>query len=587
MELYDLNKKAEPFFSFLGVTLVILAAISLIASLGFEWSHPVREKIEIVEVIILVGFLVLYFGRLILTSQKRELIKSRLFESLLVVILLLFGLVYVLGESWVVDLLREKVGIGGLYPFFVTFVKIYLILIILAKFVQFTPTLLRLQSQPGQFLLISFLVLIGIGTVLLMLPKATLDGEGLPLIDAIFTATSAVCVTGLIVVDTATHFTLFGELVILVLIQLGGIGIITFATFFAFYLSSGIGMGQMFMLRDIVQENNLENIIRTLKHIISLTFILELLGLIALYYSWENVIPDSGERIYFAIFHSISAFCNAGFALFTESMAESGTAFNVGVNLTVMVLIIVGGLGFTTQWEILTKSFYSKMKKRRFSLHTNIVLKLSLFLIVLGFLMFILVEWNGVLEKQSFWQKIMAGFFQSITTRTAGFNTVPISELAVPTALFIIILMFIGASPASTAGGLKTTTLGVLLLAARATLRGNEKIEYKNRTIAHGVLMRALTAIVLMLIWIMLSTFVLTLSEPYPFLDLLFEEVSAFSTVGLSRGVTGELSQVGKTVIIMSMFIGRVGSITLAAVFIGRKSIRTRYHYPTENLMVA
>ncbi|MGM0546947.1 MAG: TrkH family potassium uptake protein, partial [Bacteroidota bacterium] len=405
-------------------------------------------------------------------------------------------------------------------------------------------------------------------------------------IDALFTSTSAVCVTGLIVVDTATHFTLFGEVVIVTLIQLGGIGIITFATFLFLFISGGLGVGQMNTVKEMVAEKNTSLVTATLKKVVGFTFLVEAIAVAAYYLSWDMEFSSQGQRFLFSVFHAISAFCNAGFSLFTNSLADAHNATNLPVNITTMILIVLGGLGFTVIWELIQRRTERKIWRRHLSMHTRVVLATTGILIVAGTVLVLILEWDKTLAGHSTGDKFLLSLFQSITTRTAGFNTLDTGAIGIPAILGMLILMLIGGSPASTAGGVKTTTFAVLVRSMIMSIRGYSRMEIFKRTIPNSIIFRAMTVILLAVSCISISTILLSIVEDHAFIDLLFEEVSAFATVGLSRGITGDLTSWGKSIIIVSMFLGRVGILTFMVAFASRADNR-KYQYPEESLMVS
>lgn len=583
VELYDINKKVEPYFRYLSVLLLLLAGLSLVLSVGFELTPTYELWNETLEISVIIGFIVLYVGRLILTTEKIELIKYRIFETILFLLIAFMGFYYLVGKTGGME---HLLGANTPYRVLITVTKISLVLIILVKFIQVTPTLLRLQKHPARLLTLSFLGIILLGAFMLMLPRATVDGQGLSFINALFTSTSAVCVTGLIVVDTATHFTLLGQIIIVVLIQLGGIGIVTFATFFALFITNGLGMGQMNFLRDIVNESRATETLSTIRRIIGLTLTIEFLGALVYFFSWQDLLPDVRQRMWFSIFHAVSAFCNAGFSLFTNSLADQANALNWGVNLTTVILIVMGGLGFTTLWELFRGNAARRVRSRKLSVHSKLVLISTTILIVVGTLLVLGLEWDNTLKGYSTVNKVMISLFQSVTTRTAGFNTIDIGALGISTTIVMMLLMAIGASPASTGGGIKTTTISVLVLSVIANVKGHDRIEFSQKTIPDTIVFKAITAFMLAALSLFLSTLLLTITENLPFTDLLFEEISAYATVGLSRGITAQLSEWGKLIIIVSMFIGRVGSLTLAAAF-AKQVEKQNYRYPSESVMVA
>jgi len=586
VELYDLNKKLHPYFKGGSIFLMLLALSSLIASFGFDLSDSYQRLNDYLEITIVLGFLTLFSSRLFFTSRRWDLIKTHILEAILFASLILFSVLYLFGLDELVTLAGSLFGISQTFPALLAITKIYLVMLVVAKVIQATPILISLQRHPAQIIVGSFVTIIVLGALLLMMPRATVNGQGLSFINALFTSTSAVCVTGLIVVDTATHFTTLGQMIILMLIQLGGIGIITFATIFALFISSGLGTGQMMFLRDVVDDERAHETFATIKRIIGLTLFVEALGVLGYYLSWSSMFPDPGTRLYHSVFHAVSAFCNAGFSTFSNSLAGQGNVLNLGVNITTMLMIVVGGLGFTTIWELVRGNPRRKLRNRQLSLHARLVLYTTGALIVLGTIAFLVLEWEHTLQGFETGEKLLVGLFQSITTRTAGFNSVDIGALDMSTTVIFLTLMAIGASPASTGGGIKTTTIAVLVMSVISTVRGHDRVEISKKTIPRSIIFTALTAFTLAAISLFVFTLLLTITEDLPFLDLLFEEFSAFATVGLSRGITGELSSWGRLIVTVSMFIGRVGSVTLALAFAKRVDKR-RYKYPKESVIVA
>jgi potassium uptake TrkH family protein len=455
---------------------------------------------------------------------------------------------------------------------------------ILIEGADYSRNITAWSLRPEQTLALSFIGLILLGSLLLMLPRATVQPGSMAWLSAVFTATSAVCVTGLTVVDTATYFTPFGQGIILLLCQLGALGILTFATVIGMMVRGELGLRETMVLRHFTTSLQMGEVAATLRLVVGTTLLIEALGALLLYWSWPEGAVES--RLWIAIFHAVSAFCNAGFSTFSDSLAASEIASHVGVNLIVMALIVLGGLGFSAIWETcgwLRGRF--KQPATRLSVQSRIVWVATGMLIGIGAIGFALLESQGALSSCSGAACWLGPLFQSVTARTAGFNTLPFNALAVPTVVFLILLMAIGVSPGSTGGGMKTTTVAVLLLSTLAAIRSQPHVEVFRRTIPAHIVQRAYATFFFFFTAITAAVFVLTITESQPFLDLVFEEISAFATVGLSRGITASLSHTGQIVIMISMFIGRVGSLTLA-VALTRPVAATAYEYPTEAVMV-
>ncbi|KJS83650.1 MAG: ATP synthase subunit J [Peptococcaceae bacterium BICA1-8] len=436
---------------------------------------------------------------------------------------------------------------------------------------------------PARVLVIGFLVISLVGTLLLMLSTSTITGNGLSFIDALFTSTSALCVTGLVVVDTGTTFTLFGQIVILLLIQIGGLGFMTFATLFSILLGKKITLKERLLLQEALNQVTLEGIVRLTKYVISISFIVEAIGALILSIRWSFDMGWS-KALYFGIFHSVSAFNNAGFDLFGNFSSITSYQKDLVTNSTMMILIILGGFGF-----VVLSDFYTNYNRKK-SLHTKIVVQTSLLFIMIGAILIFLLEFSnpqtlGALDTGG---KALTSIFQSVTPRTAGFNTVDISQLRDTTQLLIIVLMFIGASPGSTGGGIKTTTILTIALSVINTFKGCNNVTYKERTIPKDIIHRAIAITSLAVLLILITTSILTITEKADFMPLFFESVSAFGTVGLSMGVTTQLSQMGKIAIIITMFCGRLGPLTVAFA-LGqnyKKNYLRQIKYPDERIII-
>lgn len=438
--------------------------------------------------------------------------------------------------------------------------------------------------DPTQVLVMGFALVILIGTMLLNLPIASQNGKSIGFIDALFTSASAVCVTGLVVVDTGTYWTVFGKTVILILIQIGGLGFMTLATMFAVLLGKKISLKERLIIQESLNQYTLSGVVRFTQYILLGTLIIEGLG--AFFLSFVFV-PELGwaKGIAYSIFHSISAFCNAGFDIIGDGRGLTPYVSSPIINFTVWTLVIIGGIGFSVVVDILNKK-----NIKRLSLHTKLVLFVTFFLLVGGFFSFLLLEWNnpntlGGLETGS---KFMASFFQSMTTRTAGFNTIPLDQMKDVSKLLSIVLMFIGGSPASTAGGIKTATLGVILFTVISVVRGKEETELFRKRISRDIVNRALTVSVIALTLVIAVTGILTITETgFTFLDILFESTSAFGTVGLSLGITSQLSPLGRLVITFLMFAGRVGPITIVFALARRqRKYKGILKYPEGKILV-
>lgn len=445
-----------------------------------------------------------------------------------------------------------------------------------------------LLAKPAQLMLITFVLAIGTGAILLQLPAATANGVPLSFVDALFTSASATCVTGLIVVDTATRFSLFGQSVILALIQLGGLGIMTFSVAVLVLLRRSLAMKQEAVLQDILDQEALSSARSLLVFLAAMTFAVEAVGAAGLFLAWRTAVPDPVARAGHAAFHAVSAFCNAGFSTFSDSLVRF--AADGPTNLWIGALIVAGGLGFAAVQDVVQcargRCRVGGDRTHRFRIQTKIVLTVTVLLILGGGILIGLSERKGVLASLPLRGKLWVSLFQSVTTRTAGFNTCDIAALAPGTLLVMIILMFIGASPGSTGGGIKTTTAAVLWASVISGLQERPHVQLWKRTISLGTLQKAMTVFLLSIIVVLGGTLALLAAENKPFLDIAFETVSAFATVGLSTGVTPALSAAGKLVVTALMLAGRLGPLTLAYAFAARRRAGGHYAYAEERVMI-
>lgn len=429
--------------------------------------------------------------------------------------------------------------------------------------------------SPYQTLTLGFLALIVIGTMLLMLPVASASGEGLSFIDALFMATSAVCVTGLSVVDLQYGFSYFGQIVIVLLIQIGGLGLMTISTLMAILIGKKIQLRDRMAMKEALNQFSMDGLVRLTIRIIQLTLLLEFIGGTILAIRWYGEYGPIG--IYYGYWHSVSAFCNAGFALFGErSDLLTLYAHDMVVVIVITLLVILGGLGFAVLSDI-----WQKRRFRDYMLQSKIVLVTSGILIVLGTVGFLGLEYSNMatIGAESFPHKVMSSYFHSVTARTAGIATVDFEQLRGATMFFLILLMFVGASPCSTGSGIKTTTLAVMVIAIWTLVRGRRDTVLFDRKIPEAIIYKAFAVTFMAASLVIVISMLLSIMEDFAFLAILFEVVSAFSTVGLSVGITQELGDPAKLLLAFTMFVGRVGPITMAAALAYRLK-RDIIHYP-------
>ncbi len=430
--------------------------------------------------------------------------------------------------------------------------------------------------------MLGFATIILIGTFLLTLPIATENGEGLSFLNALFTATSATCVTGLVVVDTGDTFSTFGELVILFLIQIGGLGFMTFATLLFLLLGKKISLKERLLLKEAFNNITISGLVRLVRRILLFTALIELIGalILSIRFSFDMSI---GKAIYFGFFHSISNFNNAGFDLMGGFNGLTEYVDDPFIVLTICALITIGGLGF-----IVINELYEYRETKRLSVHSKIVLTSTLILTIGSTILIFLFEYGNskTLGPLSEWGKVLGSLYQAVTPRTAGSNTLPIGDLTQTTLFLIIFLMFIGAGSGSTAGGIKITTFALLVATMWSQIRGKEDVVLFRRRIVNETILKALTVTMCGMMIVIFVTFVLSILEQgHSFMMYLFEATSAFGTVGLSMGLTPELSPGGRLVIILTMFAGRLGPLTIAFAIAKRRKSEA-FRHPKGNIMI-
>ncbi|GGK78044.1 TrkH family potassium uptake protein [Rufibacter glacialis] len=576
--------------------LLYLSSVGLVVFLydiGFEHPAYVPALLHYFYhtffLVVLAG-LGLRTGVLLANGVRRP---SLIFESLLLLFML-----FTLVSRFMMH--NQFTSASTLLRFFDSEQPVYFIIFYVFFIEMSKKTLLFYRStvHPAQMFVLSFVFLVLVGTFLLLLPQATF--AGISFIDALFTATSAVCVTGLVTLDTATVFTPTGKVIILILIQVGGLGIMTFASFFGIFFQ-GSSLKSSLFIKDWLNEDNLGQITGTLFKIVSFTLGLELVGALLVYASLQGipaeVLPD---KLSFALFHAVSAFCNAGFSTLSMGLYDPMLRFNYPLQIIIAVLIIIGGLGFPIVFNLfkfvrykflawldrLTPNTPIKHTPRLLNVNTLLVIITSTILLVVGMVLYFLLEYNNTLAEHSLTGKVVGAFFGSVTPRTAGFNTVNMSALAAPTILLYLLLMWIGASPASVGGGIKTTTFAVAILNIVNLARGKDRVEVFKREIDNESVSKAFAIILLSLLVIGVAVFLITIFDPQMELSAVaFECFSGFSTVGLTVGITHLLSTPSKVVLILTMFLGRVGTLTLIIGLL-RKVSTLRYRYPKETIII-
>ena len=599
MQIHYKNKWLEKILIGVNALTAVVVAVSFVALFGFDKPLLPVGILYHIQIGLLCVYVAEKIIRLFNSVSMGEFWRANWFEIpfLVVLAIAVFG-----AGRWfaTAPASQEAAGAAAVRN---AAIGIYLVLQVVIKLCRTSVNMAASGRSPTQVLIASFLVLIIAGAGLLMLPRSS-AGQHLSFVDALFTATSATCVTGLIVKDTGEDFSLMGQIIILTLIQLGGLGIVVFGAVFALLLGQA-SLRERVAMQDLLSARTLSRIGNMIVFIFVGTILIEAVGAVSMFVMWDDVpgrIANVQQQWFYSIFHSISSFCNAGFSLFGDSFVSYNKSWAVYV--VICPLIILGGLGFGVLYDLVNiaaeraKRFFKRRlnKRYRFSmesptrmrLQTKIVLSVSGGLIVLGMLAILLFERytgeSGSAENPG----LLGALFQSITARTAGFNTIDISGLSASSRFILILLMFVGGSPGSTAGGIKTVTLAVIIMTAFAALRKRQEVEMFKRSVRIVVVGRAITVTLLFVAVLFAATLVLSITENSNGFDMsaiMFEASSALGTVGLTTGITGSLTSAGKLIIIAVMLIGRLGPLTLlAALTFNLKPVR--YNYPAEAIIV-
>ena len=569
--------------------------VSLVAIAAIIYQHGFKQtpyNLNLTKSIIefsLIFYVLKFLTRIFYEFHPIDFIKENRVESVLLLFIVIDQLVSLLTGAHLIQQTMKAIGFPGIHTYYNLFIQFYFFVIIAVELGKAGRFIDYIHIGPSGLLVVSFIFIIFAGAGLLLLPEMTVSG--ISAIDALFTSTSACCVTGLVVVDTSVCFTLKGKTIIMMLIQVGGLNIISFATLFASFYRNSSGIKLQSLIKDMVSTDKLSNTRSLLRKIFLYSFFIELGGAFLLFITWPNemIFKGIGEKIYFSVFHSVSAFNNAGFGLFTDNLYDITVRHAYNLQLVIAALIFLGGIGFIVLEDVFKIENIRerrKIKWKKLQTHSRIALNTSAILVVVGAVGFYLVEYRNSISGYGIYGSVVSSIFQSVSCRTAGFNTVDFTHLGQPVLILMMFLMFIGASPGSTGGGIKTTTFSVILRSAISTIKGRKNVEIVKHTISSDTISKAYSIALFSISLIFISTFVLSITEPdKSFLSLLFEEISAFGTVGLSTGITSTLSFAGKSIIILTMYIGRIGTLTLAFA-ITKRVVYTKYRYSEINVLV-
>jgi trk system potassium uptake protein TrkH len=594
--LHPIRERALSTLKVLNVVVSLSAFACLIAHYGFPLDSDIAHNL-IGVIKLSFGFYVLHFFlKWLFDFHPLQFLRSNKLEAVLMAILILEGISDLITGQVFLGRTLDPLGIESVEDWTVWLVQAYFLVIVFLELSERARTLPRFRFHPATLFILSFLFLILAGTGLLMLPEMTVDGAGMRFSDALFTSTSATCVTGLMIENTETFFTHKGHVVLMLMIKLGGLNIIAFGSLLSLLARFGVGVRQHDVIEDFVNRGSILGSRGTLGRVILWSLAIEAAGALALFLFWPSGLFESfGDQLFNSFFLSISAFNNAGISLFTGGLADVRVANAWLVHWTVTLLVFFGALGMVAIFDLFSReSLRDRMNNpwRQIGFPTKIALYFSLAFVGLGALAYLFLECGpgGTIENMSWTGRITTAFFQS-ATRTSGFNSVDIGSIGTPMLFLMVVLMFIGASSSSTGGGIKTSTFAVVFADLIGTIRGLQHPHLFRRTIGKTLRSRAWGILMFFLLFNLLGTFALTLSEPHllqenrGFLNLMFEQVSALGTVGLSTGITGQISPIGRGILIASMIIGRVGTLTVAFAFT-RSVVSRNYKYPEGHTMV-
>ena len=578
--------KVNRILQILSLVISLVTIVCIICYHGLYISVHVKNIIRWIIFGSLLFYIVKYFTMFFYSLHRVEYLKRSWFEGTIIAVLILQFLSY-----FIFNFDLRMINSLNFENYYLLFIQFYFLIIVLIEFTKVSGLMGRRKISPPVLMLLSFFMLILVGTVLLSMPRMTT--HGISFIDALFTATSASCITGLTTVSTGTAFTVKGQFVIMCLVQLGGMSILSFATFFSTFLSrSYVGLRYQYMMRDIVNTDQLSDTVSLLRSIVLTTFIIEVVGVAMLFTYWKTtgIFQSDSQNLFYSCFYAISAFNNGGFVLVDKSLLEMGVDSSYFPQIVMMLLVFLGGIGFLTIRDFFSPKNIRQRNKYRWKKlmpQTQVVLLTTFALIIVGTILFFFIENKHALSGQGgLFDRMFVALFQIVTCRTSGFTVLDISSMHLSSVMIIILLMFIGGSPGSTGGGIKTTTLFVLVQSIKATVLGKKRLEHNHRTIPFSMVDRASTIVMMSLIFIFSSCFLIAVVQPeVPLMDVMFETTSGFTTCGLSTGAPAGWNWAAKLVLIFDMYIGRIGTLTLAFALTKQKK-ESQHQYPDMYIMV-
>jgi trk system potassium uptake protein TrkH len=526
-----------------------------------------------------------YFFRFLLARKRWEFIKSQWFESLIFLMIILNGFSY-----FVLSTSQIQKFISGEGKFYELFLLIMLLLLAFIEFIKSLNFIVSGKIKPAMLFIISYLILIFVGTSILMLPGFNFNYEFMDFFDALFTATSATCITGLSSINIGEYFNIKGQILVLILFQVGGIGILTFASFFATFIRRGLGIKHQIMMNELFDSDSISGSFALLKRILLFLFGFEIIGFCLMYFAWGDYPFESdNQKIFFTIFHTVSAFCQAGFSLFQNGLETEGVNSLYGLHWVVIVLVFFSSIGFSSIRDIFSISNLKlriAQPWRKWKTGTKISVYTGLVLLFIGAFANYFLEIKGHKNVDVFFNKITVSFFQSASLRSLGMSAVSLENLASPLIMISMFLMFIGGGSSSLSGGIKTSTFIVAVVAIVSTIRGRKEPTIGRRTISSELIYKAFAIILFSGNFILLTVMLLTFTEPdVPFLKLSWEAVSAVCNVGSSMGITGDLSNAGKVILAVGMYAGRVGFLSLAFALSSKEKPNT-LRYPKTHIII-
>lgn len=595
--IYDSKPGVLRTLSFLNVLVSLSAIVVLIYLYGFHIT-PETEAMCFSILQATFGFYIARFLiKFVYDFNPRNFLRENWFEAIIIGLLLIEGVAYNFFDGMILEPVFKSIGFDKFGTFSTIFVQLYIFIIILNNLFKQRNFKPWMKIHPGWLFTISISLMTLIGGLLLMLPEMSNVEGGLPFTDSLFLSMSSVSVTGLSTVDVANTLTFKGQFVVMILIKLGGLNTIAFGALMLVVAKFGVGIKYHEVIEDFVNRDSILKAKSMLTKIVIWATAFEVVGIILLFIGFGNqgVFQDTGERFFQSVFHGISGFNNAGLSTLEGGLMHPDVINNTFVHTIVLVLFFLGGFGMVYVFDVFElRRVRQRMRTpwKSFEFGTKISLYFTLGLLLLGALVFFAFEWNGTMEGKNSLDMVVTALFESMTTRNAGFSVVETADLSMPVLIIFLFLMFIGASSGSAGGGIRTSTFAIMWAAVLSTIKGKKHTELFKRTISNDLVLKAYAIFIFFVIGNIIGPFILAISEAdllasgkYDFMDLVFEHVSAASTVGLSRGITSELSTVGKFVLIVAMFIGRVGTLTLAYL-VGKRVMSKNYKYPSGHTMV-